>query len=1597
MLLNASLDSQQANPSLNPLHKAEQPPHNLDARIFCARSLYKLSCQAGSELPIIKGGAIRQIADFSDIENLKLLRYCAATLANLTTDSKALDAFVEFDGIQALLELSWLPCLHVKILCVTALCRISQHRGHAQLLLRSKVIIEMLSMLTLPHDELQTLAVSCIMNLIFHGHFFPERVFVGEPHAVQNQLGIMSVVSQLATTSSSTQFAVEVLFNLSLYRVSCYGALHGSGAELLHSIAALVCKAIDETGNSSSRYMAPMNFPVRNTFPVWATDSKIVMRLLHLMAETLSNFSAYMEFHGILSSYGMKTLTLLLFSALRDVGSKLYGSIAEERLRNIAVPCSRALANFSSNEDLRKNAFLQEIVHMTTRLTLLDRQRFMSSPEDSRVLLRNIVRTLCNLSFNDTCTAYFMEFPQVLPLLHAFVISVDESQATPPREGPATGFSHGNLFADEDVREDALVTILNLAQQAAYSSDLVRILDGKRLAIAAQDPNNSGHLKYVYSLVLCNLLFESRLQQIVYGDQVVLSLIYGFYFFGQTETDDDANTVGNAEQVRYTNLKLAFGDDQERFLAAICIMASEIMDARNIERIAFCAATLYHICASGHVNQRIIQALIHCCNANEETLSLLACAASFAIVSFTAEGRHQLIACDHLAKALNCLGRTSQPESQQYAAIAACNVSTLECIWTSAELKDFIVMALLRANSVQAKQIHAKTLSNLLSHLSTREKVVEDGVLYALMKLSQVMLYRSTSALHSGHSGSSTPVTSTRVQNNPNTPRHLQEAAKTHASGNSVDEMFSIGLQALFNLSCEHQYHQRLLNNGIMPYLTAAVDGKQASVAAGSSTGTSAPTLQTHSHLLTASSFSFTHSNYTQLQFSLSVDSRRYAMGIICNLSSYEENHKELMNAQVTDIIRKYVDQDIETRASAAMALRNISCKQPWVEMLCERKTLCLLISFTQCEHQIVKQFAVEALANCSLITDSLHLYGELRVPRAVLALLECVSKMMSDESDDNDGGGGGDEESSMETCMAALKCLHNIALDDALALHLLEESSIVRFLPLLERPSLGHDAHACLLVATMAHILAGKPKCGEALLRQRVVNLCAHLHRQHPHNKGIAYECVGILMNLSTYQQIQEKLTETQAIHVVASICSSPSAGADLRIRECGAITIRNLTLSVTEHLSLFYGDAGLEGAEGEELEAKLMEQTSARKGLQNLWDELDGGEDDGVTVSRLTERHLLHGVKYFQQELDSLHDSDNASPHHAAVPASDRILHEACAGIANLSTIKAFRVMMVRLGIVNTLLRVYEHGSRSHAHARSSLLKSICAATLHRLAVEEEATIDDNGLLVPSLLSILRLSDEELHHVRYECEKVSLFSPNSPSLNKTLNRRGSIVVVGGTTSPAAGLTHIAMAATTHCVKQSYRDQKWMFFVLKTTLSSASMIPQLEKKHMHTIGIPRLSFQDILTAAAACNNAGNCSTGLHSTTSSATKATTPVFGPTASLLINSTDADTGFKLACAAKPKGGYLLPVNRDKYMIHHDEYTGQPTLTPLHIDKNALSADGDSTTTDVPTSIHPQRATPDWEMIMHSRKFDRHMRITRRNHRRNPNSLPALSMLS
>ncbi|GLD97612.1 hypothetical protein PINS_up006302 [Pythium insidiosum] len=508
-----------------------------------------------------------------------------------------------------------------------------------------------------------------------------------------------------------------------------------------------------------------------------------------------------------------------------------------------------------------------------------------------------------------------------------------------------------------------------------------------------------------------------------------------------------------------------------------------------------------------------------------------------------------------------------------------------------------------------------------------------------------------------------------------------------------------------------------------------------------------------------------------------------------------------------------------------------------------------------------------------------------------------------------------------------------------------MEENCVLRLLPLLESHDVGQSYEACVLAGVMISTLASKPRCAEPLLRQRVVSFCALLHRKHPDQHGIAQICSTILMKLSVYQQIQANLAETQAVHVISNICSSAVASNDAHIRMCGTVLIRNLTLSVTEHLSVFYDD----------FDPTNEDLTEGEEGWQSAQAITESSSPDEPKVGRIAERHLLHGVKFLQQEI--ARTVPKIDGHNGLSDCNIRSLQEACTAIANLSTIKPFRAAMVRLQIIPSLLRVFELTQHAPTIRVPPILRSICSATLHILATEEDAVVHNQTLLVPSLLDILRQTDEELHQVRYECEKVSM-PPALTSTREDISDDGSSSSLPDVASMLRSPR--PLVATTACIKQTYRDPRWTIYLVKTMVSSSIMVPQLEKKQIRPIGLPRLSPVDVDPDASATD-------------------------AQVSDAQSRSDDDTR---------TARYLLQAPMLKFTEFLSD-CGGGDATDAARRTWSVSDSAPHPSTVGATAAGLLRSGSDMESIHHSRKFDRHMRLTRRNHRRT-NVLPAITLI-
>ncbi|EQC31115.1 hypothetical protein SDRG_11300 [Saprolegnia diclina VS20] len=1305
-------DALLSNNSLSGAGNAYKHLHNAEARARCAESLYKLSKQPLSELMIIQSGAIQNIADLTDVEDTHLAHYCAATLANLTstTADETLGAFIAKKGIPVVLEISWSPSYDVKCLCALTLCRLSIAPAFAKFLHSSKAIIELATMLSLPYAPLQQLCVQALSNMIAHGCEFPEKLFAGGGSNAHTNLGVILALSQLVQDPKHGPFAAAVIYNMSLQPSSASGAVRGSVGELLYTLV----HAPHVHLQNRSRLQT-----VQSIKDIVLHDEQ--MGISRLLTRALGHFSKYLDLHLLLGAWSLKaTLYLLsLYESMRSTHADVFDFIL--------APASRVLANLSANDEFVK-IVLSENEPLVKRT--VDLFKWAASNDECA---HNTIRTFANLTRNARCTKVLVA-SNVVPVLNTALLLPPTTPHLP------------------SLKEDALVALINIAchQQMPESCFALELDTSLAFSFEAHKAASPA-FGYAVAKTMCYWTFDARLRAMVLGDMDFLmeALLFGFYFpLPQKAAASDAF---HSVKPRTASPLDAFDDDadgvhaQLRFLAAMCYCASDVRSTDHVRALvqviltsmatshgaieyycagilfalsrtllwlfhnddggieaewaavlyaapiqdailrlsrstlqtqttytmgtqAFCTSTLYHVCASEHTSAQALAVLVEACNESEDPATLMACASTFAIVSFTAAGRDLLLTTHGLAHALNKLGRASV--CQQNAAIAACNVAIAGCIWSAEELKDFVVVALLRSNSSDAIQVHAKTLYNLLSHPTSRHQVIEEGVLYSFLKLAQLQT--------NGLSG--------------------------------LEETLSLCLHALFNLSDHAGHHETLLKLGVTPFLFTGVSGRRKRM----------------------------------LHF-LNVDSRRYAVGLLCNLSAREANHKELItNAQVVDILRALCDGDVETRASAAMTVRNLTLHLGNAEVMCTRNLLSLLLVFMTSGHETVRRLAAQALGNCSLVTELVHLFQQLNVADALLIVLHTPHL-------------------ETETAIAILKTLHNLALDDTLALHLLQTQVVARWQ--LLPAAFWSKIELSAVAAATCRVLSQKPEGVGLVASQRAVELCLVLCAGSLPTSSLVLDCLACLGHLSSHVGSHHILFASNVVSAVHTLMETarplpptPVAFAELYL--CATVLLRNLSLSAT------VADA-------------LHHHHPHHHHHQVLLQHVHRHPNAPLTPAEnaAASSQLMNGLGWLTAMLHAFAaDADEAR--------YARMCAEVCVAVANLTKLKRLRQGLLDLGVLQVLLDI--HG-RFGANPTYRFINQTCSVTLHRLAAEDSATMEPG--LIEALLSGLDHADTAVHEGEREEGKVSRLPHKTPAYLTT----------------SKGLC-----------RQTYRDVRWVNYVVQ-------------------------------------------------------------------------------------------------------------------------------------------------------------------------------------
>lgn len=159
------------------------------------------------------------------------------------------------------------------------------------------------------------------------------------------------------------------------------------------------------------------------------------------------------------------------------------------------------------------------------------------------------------------------------------------------------------------------------------------------------------------------------------------------------------------------------------------------------ETLLCCSTTLCNLVIEAMHDSNIMPLLIKLSGTSHNDVTL-SCAIAFAKLSTKEAMRDRLVACEEYAPTLTFMMRSGREEIQISAATALCNLACESAsemaVWKPKMVPNFIVNSLLRVNSTATKEVCAKALFNLLTHVKSRKSMVGEGVLYALVKLARL-------------------------------------------------------------------------------------------------------------------------------------------------------------------------------------------------------------------------------------------------------------------------------------------------------------------------------------------------------------------------------------------------------------------------------------------------------------------------------------------------------------------------------------------------------------------------------------------------------------------------------------------------------------------------------------------------------------------------------------------------------------------------------------------------------------------------------------------------------------------------------------------
>jgi hypothetical protein len=661
----------------------------------CATGLFNYSCMDDSEQKLVGEKAVPALAKMALLGDEGINRSCAACLVNLATHPDVREQMLEEEVLKMLSVLSRSRAEETRLHSAMAFNHLSAEDTFDDRLVQDGAMGAITTLINAENEEIKRI---CSMTLVNVAGLNEERP-VNED--VLPALGVLSRSQE----QSRRLFAAEAIRNL-----SCLSSNH---SRIMEGGAVTVIRVLCESDDDEIKVLCAQTLCNLSCFKA-GRDKMIkegaVLALIILAAMDVvevkkqcafatSNLCCNPDTAPIVITQGA-VKTLVGLASLTDADSQ--------------ARVASALANLSVVESLRVSA-----VKDGASGALIALSKKANTPE----MRRDIVVGICNLSTTEETGCTMVMNENVVPVLIKYV-DCDEDNICLNVGKTICNLAKYNSVTDaimklvpalidlskSDINELKCISAESLNNLSSHDTSRQQMIDAgvvpAMIALAEISPGKNGECvvnnkdtttEFHVAACLCNLTYQENRQQKIVDDEAVSALI------AMSKADsNDTRLCCAAGLCNLSNLDLA--QHPGLFPSLLSLSTSE-----NVEIMNRCAAAFYKL--SCHKK---------------------AC--------------ESLASDKKIAPGLISMMRSGHGDTQLFGAKALCNVSTItdsgDVMLKPASKKnavtDFVVIALLRVNNDEIKEICSKAFFNLMTVESTRQKMLDERVLWALIKLSKI-------------------------------------------------------------------------------------------------------------------------------------------------------------------------------------------------------------------------------------------------------------------------------------------------------------------------------------------------------------------------------------------------------------------------------------------------------------------------------------------------------------------------------------------------------------------------------------------------------------------------------------------------------------------------------------------------------------------------------------------------------------------------------------------------------------------------------------------------------------------------------------------